>query len=110
MTRESILQELQNSVPEFALNPEWVEESLGFPAIADFARYVRSEAEVGQWDEVRKSMQFIERALTEGDNYVCDLVFEFLEALDSWDAIEIVKEYFGSKTLAMWKDELSNRR
>ena len=63
MIKESVLQELQNSVPEFHLNPDWVEEPLGFPAINDFARFICSEADASQWDEVRKSVQVLERAL-----------------------------------------------
>jgi len=101
MTRESVLQKLQQSVPEFRLNPEWIEESLGFPAINDFARFICSEAEASQWDEVRKSILFLERALIEGDSYVRDLVFECLETLDSCQSIEALKEYFGTKSLAM---------
>ena len=108
MTRESVLQQLQESVPEFCLNPEWIEELLGFPAINDFARFICSEAEACRWDEVRKSALFLERGLTEGDDYVRDLVCECLETLSSCRSIGALQGYLGPKSLALWKDKVAD--
>jgi hypothetical protein len=110
MTKETVLAELQRTVPHFRVNPEWLEDGLAYPAINDFARFICSEADTFGWDEVEASMIFLERALLEGDGYVRDLVLECVETINSCESIELLKNRFGAGVHALWEHHFANRK
>ena len=109
MTKETILSELQRAIPHFRVNPEWLEDGLGYPAINDFARFICSEADTLGWDEVDASMAFLERALSDGDSYVRDLVLECVETIDSCESINLLKDHFGTGVRALWEHRFAGR-
>jgi hypothetical protein len=107
MTALTILAQLQEAVPHFHIDPEWLEDNLTYPAINDFARYICSEAAVSSTagsprDDLRRAVTFLEEALRRGDAGVRDLVLECLETLRVCDSMGLVSEYFGPKTQDLW--------
>jgi hypothetical protein len=49
MTMATVLVELQNAVPGFHATADWSAEGLTYLVFGDFARFIRSEAEVLQY-------------------------------------------------------------
>jgi hypothetical protein len=110
ITKETVLSELGRAMPHFRLNPEWLENGPAYPVVNDFARFICSEADTFGWDEVEASMLFLERALSDGDSYVRDLVLEYVETLSSCPSINLLKDRFGPEVRALWKHFFASRR
>jgi hypothetical protein len=102
VTKESLLHALRIALPGFEINSEWAEEGLGYPIFNDLARYICNQAELGDFDEVRNSLAFLELSLQGGDAYIHDLVVECLETLVSCKDIESIKQHFGSRIVDVW--------
>ena len=102
ITSSNLLVALRRIVPDFAINPDWEEDSLGYPLINDLARYIGDQARLGQFDKVRDGLAFLEAGLESGDSYIKDLVHEGLETLLSSDNITAIKAYFGPRVLDLW--------
>jgi hypothetical protein len=119
ITRENILSEIQRYVPNFRIDPDWLEDGLTYLVINDLARFICSEAEVlefvnsekeaAELSQVPASMSFLERALGDGDSFVRDLVFECVETLASCEQIDQIKKYFGPKVRDLWVQDFSRR-
>jgi hypothetical protein len=110
MTSTSILAELQKSVPDFQIDPDWLVDGLSYPIFNDFARFICSEAEASDMSQVATSIAFLDRALREGDESVRLLVFECLETLASCDSADQAKKYFGPETNAVWLQHFSEHK
>jgi hypothetical protein len=54
ITLKNVLPELQNSVPAFVMNPEWLEIEGTYLIFGDFARFICSEAEFCNMSVPRK--------------------------------------------------------
>ena len=114
---KTVLPELQESVPAFVMDPEWLEMDGTYLIFGDFARFICSEAEVLQYvsseeeasrlSQVKISVNFLERALKDGDHEIHDLVLDCLESLVSCDWIAQIKKYFGPEISALWTRHLS---
>jgi hypothetical protein len=109
MTKDTVLSELQKAVPHFRVNPEWLENGLAYPAINDLARFICSKTEPLESEDVDVALAFLERALSDGDTYVRDLVIECLETINSCKSIHMLKDRFppglrasGKKGVAHW--------
>jgi hypothetical protein len=112
MTMATVLVELQNAVPGFHATAEWSAEGLTYLVFSDFARFIRSEAEVLQYvdseakalqlTQVQVSVAFLERALRDGDQDVRDLSFDCVEDLVTCEWIDQIKKYFGPELNAVW--------
>ena len=117
ITLKSILPELQKSVPAFVMDPDWLEMDGAYLIFGDFARFICSEAEVLQYvsseeeasrlSHVKLSVNFLERALKDGDREIHDLVLDCLESLVSCVWIAQIKRYFGPEISALWMRHLS---
>jgi hypothetical protein len=90
----------EKDIPE--INPEWLEDELGYPIINDLARYVCEQARLRDFGEVRSSLAFLETGLERGDSYIHDLVGESLETLFSCHEIESIRPSFGPRVHDMW--------
>ena len=120
MTMETVLAELQKSIPGYQVDPEWLSDGNTYLAFGDFARFICSEAEVLQYvhseeeaselSRVGSSMSFLERALRDGDSDVQGLVFDCVETLASCDWINQIKKYFGSRVSDLWAHHFSEPR
>jgi hypothetical protein len=120
ITKETVLTALQESVPNYQIDSEWLSDGLTYPAFGDFARFICAEAQVLQYahseaeaselnqvNQVRFSMTFLERALQDGDGDVHDLVFDCIETLASCEWIDQIKKYFGPEINALWSQHFS---
>lgn len=86
ITLKSVLPELQKSVPAFVTDPEWLEMDGAYLIFGDLARFICSEAEVLEYvtseedasrlSQVKISVNFLERALRDGDREIHDLVLD----------------------------------
>jgi hypothetical protein len=104
VTRENLIDSLRIALPGFEIKSEFAEDALGYPIFNDLARYICEQAQLGDFDEVRKSFEFFELSLQGGDAYVRDLVLECLETLGSCKVIESIKQHFGSRVVNLWRD------
>jgi hypothetical protein len=109
ITCESLIAELRQAVPHFKLDEEWAKDSLLYPIINDFARYIIEQAGWGDGDELKASLQFLERCISDGDPGVHDLAHECVESLSVGHRAEDIKSASGPHTLALWND-ISQRR
>ena len=55
-------------------------------------------------------MEFLDRALREGDDDVRALVVECIETLATCEWVEQIKKYFGPKVKREWSKRFSNIR
>ena len=112
ITLQSAVLELQQAVPSFPIDSEWEENNLSYLAFNDFARFICSQGEVlrylkphddvHRFSEVPRCMQFLERALEEGDAGVHDLILETIETLLECSYQEEIKNYAGPQVTAIW--------
>jgi hypothetical protein len=110
MTMDIVLVELQKAVPTFHPTPEWLSERNTYMVFSDFGRFICSEAEVLQYVDsesearqlthVQISVDFLERALRDGDRDVHDLILDCLESLATCEWIDKIKKYFGPESNA----------
>lgn len=98
----TLISSLQTALPEFEINPDWVEDSLGYPTINDLARFTCQQAATGNINVVERILSFLETGLQEQDPYVRDLVLEFLETLRACDKTPEITSYFGQETRSLW--------
>ena len=97
VTKETLIDSLRTALPGFEINSEFAEDGLGYPIFNDLARYVCDQAQVGDFDEVKDSLAFLELSLQGGDAYIHDLVLECLETLVSCKEIGSIKQHFGAR-------------
>ena len=93
ITPETAISELRKAVPSFPIDADWEQVGLAYPTFNDFARYICSEAEVLEFVESREEarrlsdvpvcMEFLERAMEQGDAEVRDLVSECIDTLSA---------------------------
>lgn len=81
ITRDNLIERLQNAVPDFAINPDWRDDNLVYPIMNDLARFICDREGIGDVEQVRTGVGFLELGLEGGDEYVRDLVSEALETL-----------------------------
>jgi hypothetical protein len=108
ITHRNLVEQLQSTVPDFSINPDWLEGVLGYPIINDLARFICDRAEVGDFEQVRSAMRFFEMGIEDGDEYVRDLVLEALETLSACQHIPAVRKYFGPRLLDLWRTILTD--
>jgi hypothetical protein len=104
ITPELLISELRQAVPHFKVDELWVEDSLLYPIINDFARYIIEQAEWEDADELRASLQLLERCISDGDPKVHELAHECVESLVSGNRTEEIKAAMGPNTLALWNE------
>jgi len=104
ITRESLISELRQGVPNFKLDEEWAENSLSYLIINDFARYIIEQADWGDNDELKESLHFLERCISDGDPGVHDLAHECVESLSVARCAEEIKSALGPRTLKLWNE------
>lgn len=104
ISRSTFVVSLRVALPEFAINPDWLEDSLGYPIINDLARFTCAQAAAGDFRSVERALSFLEAALQGQDLYLRDLVLEFLETLRTCVELEAIVPYFGELTRDLWKD------
>jgi hypothetical protein len=109
ITRSNLIDSLRLTVPGFEINPDWLEEDLGYPIVNDLARYICSQAVLADYDQVRNGLAFLESGLEIGDSYVHDLVHESLETLLSCERIGVIKAQFGPRVLEYWNASFQSR-
>lgn len=102
ITRASLISSLRAEVPEFKVNPEWVDDQLGYPIVNDLARYICEQAGLQDFAQVNRGLSFMEKCLVEGDTYSRDLVLEGLETLLSCRNVAAIKSLFGPHVLDLW--------
>jgi hypothetical protein len=102
ITRDNLIEQLHNKIPDFSINPDWRHGVLGYPIINDLARFVCERAEIKDFEQVRKAVGFLEMGLATGDEYVRDLVSEALETLAGCEYVPTVLVYFGPRLLDLW--------
>ena|ERR1700676_3184140 len=78
VTRENLIDSLRLALPGFEIKSEFAEDELGYPIFNDLARYVCDQARLGDFDEVRNALSFLELSLEGGNAYIHDLVVECL--------------------------------
>ena len=93
ITPETAISELRKAVPSFPIDADWEQVGLAYPTFNDFGRYICSEAEVLEFiessEEARRlsdvpvCMEFLERAIEQGDAEVRDLVQECIDTLSA---------------------------
>ena len=83
ITNESLIEELRRALPQFKLNEAYVEDQLMYPIMNDLARYVVEQSEWDDENELRASLGFVERCVSEGDSYVRDVAHECIESLST---------------------------
>lgn len=94
-------------MPQFPMNPDWLEEGLSYPVANDFARYLCKEAALQDYAEVEQGLRFLEESVKRSD--VLDLVDECLETLLSCLEITELKKHFGPALLDRWNTTLESR-
>jgi hypothetical protein len=104
VTKENLIDSLRVALPGFENKSEFAEDVLGYPIFNDLARYVCDQARLGDFDEVRNSLAFLEVSLQGRDAYARDLVLECLETLVPCKDIELIRQHFGSRTVNLWRD------
>ena|SRR5271166_5935815 len=102
ITRDNLIERLQNTVPDFAINPDWWDDNLGYPIMNDLARFICDQARMEDFDQARTGIGFLEMGLEVGDEYVRDLVSEALETLAACQHVAAVQGYFGPRLLSLW--------
>lgn len=102
LTKYSLIATLRNHLPAFSINQDWIEASLGYPIINDLARYLCEEALCGNYDEVKRGLDFLRLCAKGGDSYTRDLVHECLDTLfSSCDQIAEMQIRFGAEIEAL---------
>jgi len=99
ITRNNLVARLQSTVPDFAINPEWLDDVLGYPIMNDLARFICDRAEVDDFEQVRSAIRFLEMGVEGEDEYVRDLILEALETLAVCPQLAAVQAYFGPRLL-----------
>jgi hypothetical protein len=102
ITRDNLIARLQNTVPDFAINPDWRDDNLGYPIINHLARFICDRAGMEDFEQVRTGVRFLEMGLEGGDEYVCDLVLEALETLAACQHFPAVQGYCGPRLRDLW--------
>ena len=102
ITRDNLIERLQNAIPDFSINPNWRDENLGYPIMNDLARFICDRAGMEEFQQVRTGVGFLEMGLECGDDYVRDLVSEALETLAACQHVPAVQPYFGPRLLHLW--------
>jgi hypothetical protein len=102
ITRDNLIERLQNTVPDFSINPDWREGTLGYPIMNDLARFICDRAGIEEFEQARSAIRFLEMGLETGDEYVRDLVSEALETLAACQHVPSVEAYFGPRLLYLW--------
>jgi hypothetical protein len=102
MTTEDVLFEMQQKVPDFHLDAEWLTGKLTYPAFNDLARFMCTAAGNCQWGQVDNSVAFLEAAVKDGNSEVQDLVRECLETLAECEWVNSLKTHFGEGLHAIW--------
>jgi len=83
ITRDNFIDSLRTMMPNFEIDPLWVEDDpLDYPIINDFGRYVCEQMRSGNIDELKNGIGFLERLLESRNSYLRDLVHECLETLN----------------------------
>jgi hypothetical protein len=103
ITRDNLIEWLHNSVPDFAINPDWRDGTLGYPIMNDLARFICDRAGTEEFEQVTSAVRFLEAGLEIGDEYVRDVISEALETLAACDHITAVQGYFGPRALDLWR-------
>ena len=85
-------------------------DNLGYPIYQFLARHVFKWASIGDDDEVRTGLNFLEAALADGGAYVSELVYECLDTLVSCDEVSEIKPSFGPRLMDLWKVTAKNHR
>lgn len=102
ITRSNLIERLQNTVPDFAINPDWRDGTLGYPIVNDLARFICDRAGKEEFEQVKSAVRFLEMGFETGDEYVRDLISETLETLAGCDHIPAVQAHFGPRLLGLW--------
>lgn len=50
ITRDNLIDRLQNSVPDFSINPDWRDGTLGYPITNDLARFICDRAGIEEFE------------------------------------------------------------
>jgi len=108
LSKNTFLSSLRELVPDFPINPDWVEPVLGFPIINDLARYICKHAEEENFVEVDKGIFFLELGLKSGERYLRDLVSECLESLLACEKIADIIGRFPENILRVWNTVFQN--
>jgi hypothetical protein len=99
ITRNNLVERLQSTVPDFAINPDWLDGVLGYPIMNDLARFICDRAGADDFEQVRRAIRFLEMGIEEGDEYVRDLILEALETLAECPQLAAVQACFGPRLL-----------
>jgi hypothetical protein len=102
ITSANLIESLRLVVPKFEIDPLWLEDNLGYLIINDLGRYICEQAKLGDFDEVRSGLAFLEMSMESGDSYMHDLVHESLETLTSCHDIGSIRSYFGPRVRDLW--------
>jgi hypothetical protein len=102
ITRDNLIERLQNTVPDFSIDLDWRDGTLGYPITNDLARFICDRAGIEEFEQVRTAIRFLEMELENGDEYVRDLVSEALETLAGCQHVHAVQAYFGPRLLRLW--------
>ena len=97
ITRNNLVEQLQSKVPDFAINPDWLDGVLGYPIMNDLARFICDRTEVDDFEQVRSAIRFLEMGIAAEDEYVRDLILEALETLATCPHLAAVQAYFGPR-------------
>ena len=106
ITRNNLVERLQSTVPDFLINPDWLDDVLGYPIMNDLARFICDRAGADDFAQVGSALRFLEMGIEEGDEYVRDLVLEALETLAACPHLAAVQAYFGPRLLDVSKTTL----
>ena len=104
--RRSFVERLRAAVPHFIPDAEMLGDDLDYVVVCDFARYICARASSGDWETVKKGVDFLEEYVAQGGSYSRDLVLEGLESLAACENRERIKAYLGPKVLALWSETL----
>jgi len=102
--RDTLISSLSTSIPEFDIDPDWIEGPLGYPLINDLARFALKQIATGNTNAIERIGAFLEGALQSEDGYLEDLVLEFLDNLRTCDkAVAVIAPHFGQQTRSLWE-------
>ena len=59
ITRDNLIERLQNTVPDFSINPDWRDGTLGYPITNDLARFICDRAGIEEFEQVRTAIRFL---------------------------------------------------
>jgi len=101
ITKDTLVTALQSKIPQFKIDPDWAagpEGVLGYLIINDLGRYICEQAYWADDEELKRTLEFLELCLENGDSYMRDLVAECLEAVWSCEHVKEIVPHFGPKT------------